>query len=89
MKRAARVIYLSFVYIYESRINICINWTNQLHHVISDLIHMMYESWTTLLLNPIYVKDKSLWSSQWCLIRTHHNYPFSSNTIHTDKKDTS
>ena len=35
----------------------------------------LYESWTTLLLNPIYVKDKSLWSSQWCLIRTHHNYP--------------
>ena len=23
----------------------------------------LYESWTTLLLNPIYEKDKSLWSS--------------------------
>ena len=20
-------------------------------------------------------KDESIWSSQWCLIRTHHNYP--------------
>ena len=34
-----------------------------------------YESWTKLLLNPILLKDESLWSSQWCLIRTHHNYP--------------
>ena len=24
----------------------------------------LYERWTTLLLNPIYVKEKSLWSSQ-------------------------
>ena len=24
----------------------------------------------------IQVKDKSLWSSQWYLIRTHHNYPY-------------
>ena len=35
----------------------------------------MYESWTTLLLNPALLKDESLWSSQWCLIRTHHNSP--------------
>ena len=34
-----------------------------------------YESWTTLLLNPTLIKDESLWSSHWCLIRTHHNYP--------------
>ena len=35
----------------------------------------VYESWTTLLLNPTLLKDESLWSSHWCLIRTHHNYP--------------
>ena len=34
-----------------------------------------YESWTTSLLNPTLLKDESLWSSHWCLIRTHHNYP--------------
>ena len=22
------------------------------------------------------IKDESLWNSHWCLIRTHHNYPF-------------
>ena len=30
-----------------------------------------FESWTTLLLNPTLTKDESLWSSHWCLIRTH------------------
>ena len=34
-----------------------------------------YESWTTLVLKPTLPKDESLWSSLWCLIRTHHNYP--------------
>ena len=24
---------------------------------------------------PNLSKDESLWSSQWCFIRTHHNYP--------------
>ena len=38
-------------------------------------VFSMNESWTTLLLNPTLPKDESLWSSQWCLIRTHHNYP--------------
>ena len=50
---------------------------NQPYGIAGILYHgtEIYESWTTLLLNPTLLKDESLWSSHWCLIRTHHNYP--------------
>ena len=51
---------------------------NQPYGIAGILYHgtEIYESWTTLLLNPTLLKDESLWSSHWCLIRTHHNYPY-------------
>ena len=30
-------------------------------------------------------KDKSLWSSNWCLMRTHHNYPQNYQKFHLNR----
>ena len=42
----------------------------KIHKFPSSQAPLIYESWTTLLLNPTLLKDESLWSSHWCLIRT-------------------
>ena len=54
---------------------------NQPNGIAGILYHgtEIYESWTTLLLNPTLLKDESPWSSRWCLIRTHHNHPVRRN----------
>ena len=41
---------------------------------VCHVCYVTYERWTISLLYHL-SKDESLWSSQWCLIRTHHNYP--------------
>ena len=38
--------------------------------------------------SPYLRYDKSLWSSQWCLIRTHHNYPILYYPITYTRPDT-